>query len=1192
MKKNYYLNRMLPLLLFLLTFGYGFSQVQVNVVPSGGTAGNTNGTGADPISDYYESIRYQVVYTVAELTAAGLQPGMPITALAWDVTEAPGTLDNYTVRMGHTSATNSAAHDASPTTVVKNAFSYTPTVGMTDINFDVNFVWDGVQNILIEICTGPANPYASPYGGVTVKTGITNGSRHIQADSQGSQCGATTTSTNNNKPYVRLTFTTPPCAGTPTPGTASASVGNACSNAPFTLSLTGATIATGITYQWQSSPQGMNTFTNIAGATGTTYTVNSQTAATDYFCIVTCTNGGASDSTNVVSVGQNSPTQCYCVPTAGASSTTYYLNNITSTGAISNVAYTAASYSAYSNAYTTASTIVLPGTNLNVSLGVTGGSTYYYYCWVDWNNDGDFSDAGEAIFATTTYTSSPYNGVIPVSAGQAPGDYRVRMSMSFIGAVTSPCGPSPYGNFVDFKLTVAIPTPCTGTPTAVNVTPAGPVDACLGSIVNLSSSYTPVLSNGFTYQWYMDGSPIPGATSASYSFAPTVPANLFLVVKCPASPSDSTISNDVTINVTAACPDPCTPTGGASSTTYYLNNITTTGALSNFTYTNSSYSAYQDNYSTTSCTQLPGSSVNVSMASSAGTHYYYCWVDWNLDGDFSDAGETIWATSSYTAAYSGVVAIPASQMPGDYRMRFGQSFIGAITSCGPSAYGSYVDTKLIVMQQTDCALPTAFNGTSLADSMLLSWNWEQSLYPIQSFDIQYGIVNSGTTELVHATGINTNDTIINADFVASGVYEVYLQAICATDSSDFIGPITITMPITNDLVCEAEPLELSSTYTLNNVGATVSPNETNIAPPADGAQTTTGWVNSTLNGTLWYSFVAPASGSVRINSTGIDYDGQAAVYAATTCGDFNTFTLIAANDDEIGGTSLAPNFTVCGLTSGTTYYVMYDKFDATSGNFSLVITPIVLEAGIADTLTKICSGEVLDLSTTIGSNNYGGTWSSPIPSVNASITDSTFNSNGLAYTTFNIEYRVVDGCAYDSVIAPVKIYAPSNAGQDGLISACKNEPVDLLSGLNGNTDLNGDWYDPTNSLMPNSQIMTAAFPGQYNYHYISGNGVCPDDTANVVVSVASNCNWLSVDESALEEVSLYPNPSTGVVFIESGFTGNFDLVVTDINGRTIETGKNIVSGTNTVDLKEVERGTYFFKLSTENAEKVFRVVIQ
>jgi hypothetical protein len=148
--------------------------------------------------------------------------------------------------------------------------------------------------------------------------------------------------------------------------------------------------------------------------------------------------------------------------------------------------------------------------------------------------------------------------------------------------------------------------------------------------------------------------------------------------------------------------------------------------------------------------------------------------------------------------------------------------------------------------------------------------------------------------------------------------------------------------------------------------------------------------------------------------------------------------------------------------------------------------------------------------------------------------------------------------------------------------------------LNGNTDLNGDWYDTSNVLMPSSQLNTANFPGQYNYDYISGNGVCPDDTANVVVTVLGNCDWMSLDEAALEGVSLYPNPSTGVVFVESTFSaGDFQLVVTDVNGRTLQTPQNTISaGTNTVNLKDVERGTYFFTLSTDNAQKVFRVVIQ
>jgi hypothetical protein len=497
-----------------------------------------------------------------------------------------------------------------------------------------------------------------------------------------------------------------------------------------------------------------------------------------------------------------------------------------------------------------------------------------------------------------------------------------------------------------------------------------------------------------------------------------------------------------------------------------------------------------------------------------------------------------------------------------------------------------------------CSNPSSINGASDPDSLELTWSWTESspIFPIDSFNIQYGMngFQLGAGTIIGANGINLSDTIYDPSLMGSGVYEIYVQAVCTTgDTSAFSGPFIVVMPVTNDIVCDQEALQLGETYTFNNNGAGVSLNETDIAPPATGAQETDGWINTTLNGTLWYTFVAPPSGSVRINSNAISYNGQAAIYTANNCADFNTFTLLAANDDEIDGTSLAPNFTVCDLTPGTTYYIMYDKFNATSGNFSLIVSEIVLEGGSANPLTEVCTGSVVDLFTTINGNNIGGEWSSSIASVDASIQDSMFNTAGLAYQTFDLQYRVTDGCAYDSIVSQVKIYALSNAGQDGVINACRNEPIDLLAGLNGNTDLNGDWYDPSNVLLPNSQITTANFAGQYNYDYISGNGICPDDTANVVVTLGT-CDWLSVDENALEQVTIYPNPSTGVVFIESTFsTGNFNLTVTDINGRTIQTGYNTISsGTNTVNLKDVERGTYFFKLSSNNAEKVFRIVIQ
>lgn len=95
----------------------------------------------------------------------------------------------------------------------------------------------------------------------------------------------------------------PPCSGTPTAGTISATT-RTCNSQPFTLSTAGATIAGNMTYQWESSPAGAGTWTAITGATGTSWTVTNQTANTDYRFVVTCNTSSGTNTSNVVTVNQ------------------------------------------------------------------------------------------------------------------------------------------------------------------------------------------------------------------------------------------------------------------------------------------------------------------------------------------------------------------------------------------------------------------------------------------------------------------------------------------------------------------------------------------------------------------------------------------------------------------------------------------------------------------------------------------------------------------------------------------------------------------------------------------------------------------------------------------------------------------------------------------------------------------------
>lgn len=516
-----------------------------------------------------------------------------------------------------------------------------------------------------------------------------------------------------------------------------------------------------------------------------------------------------------------------------------------------------------------------------------------------------------------------------------------------------------------------------------------------------------------------------------------------------------------------------------------------------------------------------------------------------------------------------------------------------------------------------CNTPTTLAGTTDVDSLFATWNWTPvvgAANPLSGFNIQYGDFGfdlyNGTLEV--ATDIDFADTVTNVDFLAGGVYQVYVQAVCGVDTSNYAGPFTFVMPLSNDTVCGAEMLSVDGTvYYFNNTGATVSLGENAIIPAGSNPDGYNGtilpqltWGVPIAEGSTWFTFEAPASGSMWFSGNDQNFfASQIAIYEATDCGDFTTFELVAASDqtDATIANKIAPNFTVCGLTPGQTYYIMHEAWSngfggaPIFGQYSIKMTPIVLEAGSVVDVLDVCSGSAVDLFDGITGNDAGGIWTAEIPAAGTGINGSDFSSAGLAYQVFNFEYRVTEGCAYDSIVSQVEIWAPSSAGTDGTIDVCRNEPFDLLSGLGGNVDMGGTWYNPTNQVMPSSATTASNIPGQFNYNYITGNGVCPDDTALVLVNVSSTCNYLNVEEMYFADMTVYPNPSNGVFNIANeGSVEVFNYEVTDIEGRIIATKEAAINGTSTteIDLTGKVTGVYMIRVYNDNAEKVFRVVLQ
>jgi hypothetical protein len=117
---------------------------------------------------------------------------------------------------------------------------------------------------------------------------------------------------------IGITYTPPSnCTGTPNAGTVTSSVNNQCSGTSTTLTANGLSSGLGITYQWESSPNN-STWSNVVGATSTTYNTTLPNGTMYYRVVTTCSFSSTSNNTTSVTVtGLN----CVLVPSTGTNTT-------------------------------------------------------------------------------------------------------------------------------------------------------------------------------------------------------------------------------------------------------------------------------------------------------------------------------------------------------------------------------------------------------------------------------------------------------------------------------------------------------------------------------------------------------------------------------------------------------------------------------------------------------------------------------------------------------------------------------------------------------------------------------------------------------------------------------------------------------------------------------------------------------
>ena len=365
----------------------------------------TSTTTSLPITSCYGYTYGQQLYTASEISSAGGSTGAGvITKIRFYFSSGASTnSDNWTVYIGNTTKTTfSGTTDWVPSTSMSMRFSGTvtyPAAGnWMEIPLSTPFSWDGTSSIVIAVDENASGFYCSnSWRSTTVSnTGIRFYSDGTNPDPT---TPPTATALVSARPNIQFVFENL-CSGTPTAGTTAASATVVCLNSSTNLSLTGATVGAGISYQWQISPDNIAPYTDISGATASTYSAT-PSAPAYYRCKISCSYSGLTATStpqqitftnNVLSTvgGVRCGTGTTSLSATGSSGTTLKWYAATSGGASlgSGSPFTTPTISATTNYYVAAETNasgigqIGNGASLTSSSGYpTAFGNYWYQEW-------------------------------------------------------------------------------------------------------------------------------------------------------------------------------------------------------------------------------------------------------------------------------------------------------------------------------------------------------------------------------------------------------------------------------------------------------------------------------------------------------------------------------------------------------------------------------------------------------------------------------------------------------------------------------------------------------------------------------------------------------------------------------------------------------------------------------------------
>jgi len=604
------------------------------------------------------SVTAQPTCTVATGKIVVTAPtGAGITYSIGGVYQASGAFNNVAAGTYNVTAQNSSGCISSLITITVNQQPVTPAAPTASVTVQPTCKV-ATGKIVVTAPTGAGITYS--IGGVYQASGTFNnvaaGTYNITAQNA-SGCISSATS---------VTVNTPP--GAPVAPTASVTVQPTCTVATGTIVVTAPTGA-GITYSIGGVYQASGAFNNVSAGT---YNVTAQNASG---CISSAT-----------SVTVNTPPGAPVAPTA---SVTVQPTCTVATGTIVVTAPSGAGITySIGGDYQASKTFngVAAGT-YNVTAKNTSG------CISSAKSLTVNTPTGAPVAPTASVTCQPtcttHTGTIVVTAPSGAGitysiggAYQASGTFSGLAAGTYNMTAKNASGCISAQTSVSV-NAALSAPAKPIITAGGPTTFCNGGSVVLTSS------KAASYLWSN------GAITQSTTI--TTGGTYSVVVKNSSNCTAASAGTIVTVN---NCNGVYCAASGTVKNKGFIQKVRTCRGINNNSGWNNGYGNFLNlkaTYRLNTCFGLAITPGYVNGICNNPKLFTKVWIDWNQDGDFTDAGELVFASANASnLTRKAWIKIPATARTGHTRMRVVMSCDARVTSCGTFTFGEVEDYTLCI----------------------------------------------------------------------------------------------------------------------------------------------------------------------------------------------------------------------------------------------------------------------------------------------------------------------------------------------------------------------------------------------------------------------------------------------------------------------------------------------------------------